>query len=425
MLLSATSQLLTQLGSPRRWLKDDGYLPFTLSRSSSTGSLAFKEESYTPSSHSASFSPGRAPSSSATNTTIHWTSTTTLRRILFILFHTVLLAFGCFGIYMLIGLHTGMFLQVPVYSKYDIAQSGYFRPLITTPPSIQAWRNSPSTSHLSGTVSDHHNGAAIDSEQAEQAPQHFRTPVDSWTFPSSSTPGSHQSPTPPKSSDQHLLILSPIRNAQDALPTYFHHLENLKHPKSNTSIGFLLSDEEDETGRLVKQWVDEQASKGEYRHITLLRKDFGLLSPNGQARHKDWIQAQRRGLMGRARTLLLTSVINPTVDWVFWLDVDVRHLPSTIIQDLMLLGQIETNSSDPQGRVSNETETVIADIIVPNIMDKWKGNLRGYDLSECIIIFSFSAHFRITHDVLTFYASHALIRQLGGNTRITRDESNP
>lgn len=297
----------------------------------------------------------------AANAPINWT---TWRRRAFALLHLTSLAFAVIGIYTSLGLKNGKLIHTPVYSKYDIAQAGYNRNLVTPP--------------LPGTLSDSHpssNSVAEDDRIPENRQGTF---LDTWTFSNNS---SLCSPivSDSKSSDQHLLILSPIRNAHSILPTYFRHLENLQHPKSNTSIGFLLSDEEDETGILVQHWCDEQAAKGEYRHVTLLRKDFGFLTPKGEARHQNWVQAQRRGIMARARTLLLMSAINPTVDWVFWLDVDVAEMPSSIIQDLMHYGQIDASTDSRPAR-----QTVVADIITPNIMYKHKGvDVRGYDLSEC------------------------------------------
>lgn len=389
-----------------RWYKEDGYLPVVTRsishsshNSSSSSNLFFKDES-----------TSTYPSYSTKSI-----NSPTIRKLLFLALHIASLIFGAFGVVIILYYKHGHFMRVPVYSQYDIGQAGYVRPLlISSPPQHN----------------QHQQLSAYTSEDLSNDDQRIAQPgkgtiFDTWTFPSSSSlssdASSHTSPsstatTSATSDDQHLLILSPIRNAQHLLPTYFKHLENLSHPKQNTSIGFLLSDEEDETGILVQHWCEEQASKGEYRSITLLRKDFGLLSPKGNARHEDWIQAQRRSLMARARTLLLTSTINPTHDWVFWLDVDVMEMPSGIISDLMQLGQISLHDEESinkdevnlqaeeeqsgsvkiaSEKLPNNTATrntsssrkVLADVIIPNVLYRNRKSplsteLRGYDLSE-------------------------------------------
>jgi hypothetical protein len=298
------------------------------------------------------------------------------RKRLFTLFHITSLAFALIGIYTLIGFNNGRFMRTPVYSAYDIAQTGYSRQL-AAPVAVP----SPDDETRSNSLENQDSSPPFDYDD-DRIRRPSTTTLQMWTFPGQSDPdfGTPSAAPFTESSNQHLLILSPIRNAHSILPTYFRHLENLQHPKENTSIGFLLSDEEDETGVLVQHWCDEQTAKGEYRHITLLRKDFGLMVPQGQARHKNWIQAQRRGLMARARTLLLMSTINPTVDWVFWLDADVAEMPTTIITDLMQYGLVDSNSS--ASLTSSPTEgKILADIVIPNVMKRHLGTFRGYDLS--------------------------------------------
>lgn len=361
--------------SSNYWRKEGNYshLPFSSSsssRNSSSGNLSLNEQAYPDYSHHGPTSASHRLAGLASALVAG-----VCRRRLLLLLHLTSLSFGVFGVCALTALKHGKLMYTPVYSKYDIAQAGYNRNLVTP---------QPSTLTGSGTLSnlDISEQDRISPGFVEAHPQDGReTFLDSWTFPSSPSLGLASALLEPKSSDQHLLILSPIRNAHDTLPTYFRHLENLQHPKSNTSLGFLLSDEEDETGILVQHWCDEQLAKGEYRQITLLRKDFGLFTPRGGARHEDWVQAQRRALMARARTLLLMSTINPTVDWVFWLDVDVKEMPSAIISDLMLYGRLD-GQGQGEGHDSLPASTVLADIITPNIMDINKGHIRGYDLNN-------------------------------------------
>lgn len=86
--------------------------------------------------------------------------------------------------------------------------------------------------------------------------------------------------------------------------------------------------------------------------------------------------------MAKARTLLLTSTLEASVDWVLWLDSDVYELSSSIISDLLFYGNAGVS---PQTNISINGEAApqpYGDIITPNVMTR-KGNyLKGYDLNK-------------------------------------------
>lgn len=347
-----------------------------------------------------------APSVSYYDSYLSWSMSKWKRKILTIL-HFVILALACLGCYDLIQFNKGYYMKTPVYSKYQLSQAGYLRREQQQYSQYGSTKNLPPSLEegYSSITSNHGNGQdERPLSSSSSSSSSYRTPVTSWTFPSffqneanpasSSSLGlvagahhtnSHNSSsthisatispsvTSNKASDQHLLILSPIRNAAHLLPTFFNNLEKLTHPKMNTSIGILLSDEEDETGSIVQDWVNLQSIKNEYRHITLLRKDFGLIMPSGKARHEDWVQTQRRSIMARARSLLLVSTLEPSVDWVFWLDVDVKEIPSTIIADLLRYGGVgaETRENDKNNLVSSSPTT--SQYTTPSIVSGQEG----------------------------------------------------
>lgn len=243
----------------------------------------------------------------------------------------------------------GVYMRIPVYSQYEIQEAGWERPLLI--PAIP--RKHGDASSTTSTQIHRTQHKAIQNQQQQQQQQQSQDPdyvdvqfesddevtdqereytnppsnsrptqiVKPWTLHpenssalpsytlsedlSTSSSGRtslqiydfdrHHNITSSKLvSDLHILILTPLKNAEDVLRHFFALVENLDHPKENMSIGLLVGDEEDETGQMVNDWAVNQEKKGEYRKITLLKKDFGLPHPNGEDRHKHWLQAQRR-----------------------------------------------------------------------------------------------------------------------------------
>lgn len=99
-----------------------------------------------------------------------------------------------------------------------------------------------------------------------------------------------------------------------------------------------------------------------------------------------------RQIMAKARTFLLTSTLEPSVDWVLWLDADVIDIPTTLFQDLLTYGNAGLVENKPSGLsgidaldadlTTNESEPVY-DIITPNIFQRFpSGYLKGFDMNK-------------------------------------------
>lgn len=295
------------------------------------------------------------------------------------------LAFAVYGGYMFITMRwSGRYMRIPVYTKYEIGQAGWQRPLLApslgladadadrdplaaSTPAAQAGTTHPAKVSGAGTVKQEHLA-------------NRGTELQLYNFDQKSARADGRR----EINDLHVLILTPLKNAVDVLDNFFELLTGLEHPKENTSIGFLIGDEEDHTGKLVDEWVQKQHDKGEYRKISLLKKDFGIITPGGDARHKNWLQAQRRSLMAKARTLLLTSTLEPSVDWVLWLDSDLSECPKSLIADLLFYGHAGVYPDNYDNTNTNPEEYMpLADVITPNIMRRLgPGQIQGYDLNK-------------------------------------------
>jgi hypothetical protein len=187
-----------------------------------------------------------------------------------------LLAFGCYGIVVLVELKLGRIVRSSRISPEVIRQAGWARrPLLPAQP---------------GHV-----------EPAETHPPQLIL----HEFPTEQSPAT-------STDNLHLLILTPLRNAERVLPTYFSVVSSLQHPKANTSFGFLIGDEDDNSSSLLYDWAG--ANAGHYRRISLLRKDFRMDIPSGDERHLAFKQDQRRSAspFGKCRPLTDAPKIGPS-----------------------------------------------------------------------------------------------------------------
>lgn len=86
--------------------------------------------------------------------------------------------------------------------------------------------------------------------------------------------------------------------------------------------------------------------------------------------------------MAKARTFLVSSTLEPSVDWVLWLDSDVIDIPTTLFEDLLSYGHAGVGSPAVESGKGLSAEPVY-DIITPNIFQKFpSGYLKGYDLNK-------------------------------------------
>jgi hypothetical protein len=158
---------------------------------------------------------------------------------------------------------------------------------------------------------------------------------------------------------EHILILTPLKNAEPYLPRYFELIEAMTYPKELISMAFLVSDTTDNTIDNLKQYANSRLDSNDtYHSINIYEKDFNFVMPEGD-RHQFEVQAMRRKFMARSRNYLLTAALKNEHVWVLWLDVDVIDYPSTVLDDLVSLD---------------------VDVVVPNCLLKTEDNsFWGYD----------------------------------------------
>ncbi|MDQ7783786.1 MAG: hypothetical protein RDU20_12965 [Desulfomonilaceae bacterium] len=133
-----------------------------------------------------------------------------------------------------------------------------------------------------------------------------------------------------------VLILTPLKDAENHLAVYFQLLLDLTYPRSLISIGFLESDSRDNTFTESKRLLESLGS--EFRSTRLWKKDFGFVIPPGASRWATEIQIERRAVLARSRNHLLFRALTDE-DWVLWIDVDLVGYPPDIIERLLKTGK--------------------------------------------------------------------------------------
>ncbi|ORX62331.1 hypothetical protein DM01DRAFT_255428 [Hesseltinella vesiculosa] len=165
-----------------------------------------------------------------------------------------------------------------------------------------------------------------------------------------------------KDNDEHVLILTPLKNAEVYLPRYFELVERLSYPKHLISLAFLVSDTDDNTVPMLKekanQMLNPSNGNDRFHSVSIFEKDFNFVLPEDR-RHEFEMQPLRRSFMARSRNYLLSAALRHEHAWVLWLDVDVVEYPDSILEDL---------------------QSVDVDVVVPNCLLKTEdGTFWGYD----------------------------------------------
>ncbi len=133
-----------------------------------------------------------------------------------------------------------------------------------------------------------------------------------------------------------VLILTPVKDATPSLFVYLGLLYRLTYPRHLISLGFLESDSQDDTLRLLTQKLP--VLQKDFRRAGLWKRDFGYHIPRGMDRHTESIQIERRGVLARSRNHLLMHALDDE-DWVLWMDVDLLDYPADIIETLLATGK--------------------------------------------------------------------------------------
>lgn len=137
--------------------------------------------------------------------------------------------------------------------------------------------------------------------------------------------------------NQHILILTPFKEAARHIERYFENVNSLTYPHHLISLGFLVSDSKDGTIEKLQQHAQDVTKQQEpwqrFNRISIFQKDFDFVLSEAD-RHDYQVQIKRREIMSKSRNYLLASALTEDIAWVLWLDGDVIEYPATLIEDL-------------------------------------------------------------------------------------------
>lgn len=232
------------------------------------------------------------------------------------LVHLALVAFAVVGVASTVAYAIGLVQRTPVHSERALQDAGWTRrPIRLTDaaaielakPRLKRPIPQGGKAAQDNAYDDDVDVDVIESDGRNQLVDpdvtiHNFNPKGSFTTSTSDTPASlqHHQQDPDAlylpSNELHLLVLCPVRNAATDLVHLFDLLDSMKHPQANTSLGFLVGDEDDNTGDVLHDLVEQRMNdaRRRYRHVTLLHKDFKVEMPSGSARHAYLLQTQRR-----------------------------------------------------------------------------------------------------------------------------------
>jgi hypothetical protein len=133
-----------------------------------------------------------------------------------------------------------------------------------------------------------------------------------------------------------ILILTPVKDAEQFLENYFKQLYQLTYPHALISVALLESDSSDHSYPLLVHELPKLREN--FRSVSVWKKDFGVHVAAEVPRWAPPIQLDRRSVLAKSRNHLLFHALDEE-DWVLWLDVDVVEFPPDIIERLLGVGK--------------------------------------------------------------------------------------
>lgn len=134
----------------------------------------------------------------------------------------------------------------------------------------------------------------------------------------------------------HVLVLTPMKDAEPYLPRYVELLEALDWPRQRLAVGIMEGDSLDETfARLqsLRPSLEQRAAR-----VDIFSRSYGFRIPASVPRWTPAYQLVRRSVLARVRNQLLFRALHGE-DWVLWMDVDLIDYPSDSLRRLLATGR--------------------------------------------------------------------------------------
>lgn len=128
-------------------------------------------------------------------------------------------------------------------------------------------------------------------------------------------------------------IFIPVKDGAEFLHNCISLIDKLDYPKDKLSVVFGESNSSDNSVKIIEDIC--QHYQDHFKEV----KHLALKSGHNIARRKRWkpaFQKRRRSAIAKVRNEMLNTALQPTDEWVLWLDVDVCQFDSDILTQLLV-----------------------------------------------------------------------------------------
>ena len=128
-----------------------------------------------------------------------------------------------------------------------------------------------------------------------------------------------------------VIILTPISNVRRHLWKYFQNVCSLTYPHRHISIVLGEDSSSDYTLETAERMAAEM--RPYFKRVDVLRLKGSSSRTSGHERHdRSWQLTRRRHLAMARNQLMFAALGGGSEKWVLWMDSDVRHIPSDLVE---------------------------------------------------------------------------------------------
>ncbi|WP_432471599.1 glycosyltransferase [Amphritea sp. HPY] len=127
-------------------------------------------------------------------------------------------------------------------------------------------------------------------------------------------------------------IFIPVKDGAEFITKNFALIQGLNYPKNRLRVIFGEGHSVDESSQIIENICRKYGS--DFKQVVQLK----ITSGHNISRNKRWkpsVQRQRRGAIAQVRNEMLNRALQAEDDFVLWLDVDINHFSSEILNRLL------------------------------------------------------------------------------------------
>jgi glycosyltransferase involved in cell wall biosynthesis len=135
-------------------------------------------------------------------------------------------------------------------------------------------------------------------------------------------------------SNDRVVILTPLRDASKQLKHFSDQLAKLTYPHHLVSVYFGEDGSSDDTFDIANQIANQLVRRHGFRDAKVFKLPINGNKSDRQTRHFPSKQIERRSHLAKARNLL-TKLALKDEEWILWIDSDVGYFRDDVIQQFL------------------------------------------------------------------------------------------